>query len=108
MDLLEAYLREPTNEKAVIIPQKDPCLRAYGLSMFVDGYDVMEAQDEMLSFEEADAKLAQIHKFLHQDLLRAGDLGSTRQIGQISESKQRSGLAVCVPGNSEHRAQSAE
>lgn len=87
-------------------PQQDPYLRAYGLSMFVDDYaPPTEVPDEMMSIEEADAMLAQLGKFLHEDLLRAGDLGSTRQIG---ESKPRSGLAVCISWKSGHRTRNAQ
>jgi hypothetical protein len=106
VDLLEAYLREPPKEQPVTSPQQDPYLRAYGLSMFVDDYaPPTEVPDEMMSIEEADAMLAQLGKFLHEDLLRAGDLGSTRQIG---ESKPRSGLAVCISWKSGHRTQNAQ
>ena len=95
VDLLEAYVREPTlkcQENLILLPEKDPYLHAYGLSMFVDNYAPdTEARDEMLSFQQADALLAGLSKFLNNDLLRGVDLGSTRQIG---DKKIRSSLAV--------------
>jgi hypothetical protein len=90
VDLLEAYVHEAPKEPLDVNPQKDPYIQLYGLSMFVDDYAPQtQAKDEMMSFQEAEALLAKNRKFL-QDLL-AGDLGTTRQIG---ETRARSALAV--------------
>ena len=108
VDMLEAYVNEapkkdPRMDIQLYGPQKDPYIQLYGLSMFVDDYAPQtQAKDEMMSFQEADALLARNNKFL-EDLL-GGDLGSTRQIGEI---RTRSALAVRA-WNAGLRAQGAE
>jgi hypothetical protein len=102
VDMLEAYVHEAPKEPLDVLPQKDPYIQLYGLSMFVDDYAPQtQAKDEMMSFQEADALLAKNNKFL-EDLL-GGDLGSTRQIG---ETRTRSALAVRA-WNAGRRAQGA-
>lgn len=96
VDLLEAYVHEPNKLQNLppTQPQKDPLIRLYGLSMFVDNYSpATEARDEINTFAKADTILADLQRILQNDLLRGDGIGSTRQIGNAPQ--KRSTLAVC-------------
>lgn len=98
MDLLEAYVEEPNKllNLPPCQPQRDPLIRLYGLSMFVDGYaPATEAREEITTFSQADNILADLRRILQNDLLRGDGIGSTRQIGDANQ--KRSNLAVLTP-----------
>lgn len=97
VDLLEAYVHEPNKLQNLppTQPQKDPLIRLYGLSMFVDNYSpATEARDEITTFAQADTILADLQRILRNDLLRGDGIGSTRQIGALAVCRLLQRLAV--------------
>ena len=86
VDLLADYLQEPKpahNSTTSFTSTSDPLIRTFGLSMFVDNYapDAAAVKQHGTTFDEADAMLESLHKYLNEDLLRCSNLGATRQVG---------------------------
>jgi len=84
VDLLETYVKQPNALRNLqqSVSHKDPYLKLYGLDMFVDNYaPETEIVSETISIEQADRVLAGLNSYLHDNLLRDMDFGSTRQIG---------------------------
>jgi hypothetical protein len=100
VDLLEAYVHQPNAllDLPPSVPETDPLIRLYGLSMFVDNYaPATEARSETTTISQADAILADLQKILQHDLLRGHDIGSTRQIGDTKKKPaQFNNLAVGI------------